>query len=205
MNSSVSHVMDYFGGAYVINLDRRPDRLDEITDELDRIGLPFKRFAAIDRKPGILGCGLSHLAVLKEARSLGLKNVLIFEDDFTFSIGKDAFWEKIADLSGTDFDVCMLGFNILRSQAHTDLLVKVLDAQTASAYIVNQCFYDTLIALYDEAMPLLEKTGRHWDYANDQVWKRLQPRSRWYAFKERLGKQRASWSDNSNSFMDYGI
>jgi len=197
--------MDFFGGVYVINLDRRPDRLDQITDELDRIGLPFKRFAAIDRKPGILGCGLSHLAVLKEAKTLGLKNILIFEDDFTFSIGKEAFWEKMGDLSGTDFDVCMLGYNIQHFRAHTELLVKVIEAQTASAYIVNQSFYDRLITLYEEAMPLLQRTGHHWLYANDQIWKRLQAGANWFAFKERLGKQRPSWSDNSEAFMDHGV
>ena len=194
-----------FGGVYVINLDRRPDRLDQITEELDKIGLPFKRFAAIDRKPGTIGCGLSHLAVLKEARDLGLKNVLIFEDDFTFSVGKEEFWEKMADLSGTEFDVCMLGYALKHFRMHSKLLVKVLEAQTASAYIVSQCFYDTLIALYEETMPLLEKTRRHWDYANDQAWKRLQPGANWYAFKERIGKQRPSWSDNNNSFTDYGL
>jgi glycosyl transferase family 25 len=193
-----------FGGVYVINLDRRPDRLDEITGELDKIGLPFKRFAAIDRKPGILGCGLSHLAVLKEARELGLKNVLIFEDDFTFTVGKEEFWKKMADLSGTEFDVCMLGYALLHYRMHTSLLVKVLEAQTASAYIVSQSFYDPLIALYEEAMPLLQKTGHHWIYANDQVWKRLQPAANWFAFKERLGRQRPSWSDNNDAFADYG-
>ena len=199
--------MDHLGGVYVINLDRRPDRLDEITDELDRMGLPFKRFAGSDRKPGILGCGLSHLAVLKEAKSLGLKNVLIFEDDFTFLVEKDDFWKKIAAFFETQdfFDVCMLGYNMQEAQPHNSLLMKVLEAQTASAYIVNQSFYDPLITLYEEAMPLLEKTGHHWLHANDQAWKRLQPRANWFAFKERIGRQRPSWSDNSEAFMDHGV
>ena len=199
--------MDKFGGVYVINLDRRTDRLAEFTAEMDKIGLPFKRFAGIDRGLGILGCGLSHLAVLKEAKSLGLKNVLIFEDDFTFLVEKDIFWKKIEAFFETQdfFDVCMLGFNIQASRPHSSLLVKVLEAQTASAYIVNQCFYDQLINLYEQAMPLLANTGYHWVYANDQVWKILQPRANWFAFKERLGRQRPSWSDNSNAFIDEGV
>jgi glycosyl transferase family 25 len=197
--------MEQLGGVYVINLDRRTDRLTEITEELNKIGLPFKRFSAIDRKPGILGCGLSHLAVLKEARERGLKNVLIFEDDFTFLVSKEVFWEKIRDLSGTTFDVCMLGYNLQHSQPHTSLLVKVLEAQTASAYIVNQSFYDPLIALYEDAMPLLENTGYHWIYANDQIWKDLQAGANWFAFKERIGRQRPSWSDNAENFMDHGV
>ena len=33
---------------YVINLDRRPDRLEAITADLDRAGLAFERIKAID-------------------------------------------------------------------------------------------------------------------------------------------------------------
>ena len=199
--------MEPFGGVYVINLDRRTDRLAQITEELSRIGLPFKRFTGIDRKPGILGCGLSHLAVLKEAKALGLKNILIFEDDFTFSVGAAEFWTKIRGFfeSQPDFDVCMLGHSIQHYRIHTSLVLKVLEAQTASAYIVNAGFYDALIQLYEEAMPLLEATGYHWIYANDQVWKKLQPAAKWLAFKDRLGRQRPSYSDNSEAFMDHGV
>ena len=195
-----------FGGVYVINLDRRPDRLKEITKELDDIGLTFKRFPGIDRKPGIYGCGMSHLAVLKEARRLGLKNVLIFEDDFTFHVSKETFWATMNDfLYEADYDVLMLGYSIQHSKPHREGVLKVLEAQTASAYIVNQRFYDALIALYEEAMPLLLSTGQHWVYANDQVWKKLQPRADWFALTPRLGRQRPSWSDNSNAFMDHGV
>lgn len=199
--------MEPFGGVYVINLDRRTDRLAQITEELARVGLPFKRFTGIDRKPGILGCGLSHLAVLKEAKALGLKNVLIFEDDFTFSVEAAEFWTKIRKFfeSQPDFDVCMLGHSLQHYRIHTSLVLKVLEAQTASAYIVNAPFYDQLIELYEEAMPLLEATGCHWIYANDQVWKKLQPAANWFAFKDRLGRQRPSYSDNSEAFMDHGV
>ena len=200
-------LVDHFGGIYVINLDRRADRLKEITEELERMELPFQRFSAIDRKPGILGCGLSHLAVLKEAREKGLKNVLIFEDDFTFLVDKATFFQQIENLFEQQplFDVCMLGYNLIHHRMHSPLLYKVLEAQTASAYIVSSQFYDPLISLYEEAMPLLEKTGRHWDYANDQIWKKLQANADWFAFKKRIGRQRPSWSDNSEAFMDHGV
>ena len=87
--------MDNFGGVFYINLEKRKDRLLQIENELTTYDLPFERFEAIEMKPGIVGCGYSHLAVLKEARERGLPNVLIFEDDFEFIVDKTEFWSQI--------------------------------------------------------------------------------------------------------------
>lgn len=189
---------------YVINLDHRTDRLEEITKELE--GLKFKRFPAIKTSPGMIGCGLSHLAVLKEARDLGLKEVLIFEDDFTFSESKEHFWKTVEEfLKNETYDVVMLAYALNSSKPYKPGILKVLDAQTASAYIVNNRFYDTLINLFEEAMPLLQSTRKHWLYANDQIWKKLQPGAEWFAFEPRMGYQRKSFSDNTQSVTDYRV
>ena len=170
-------------------------------------GINAERFAAIAATPGIVGCGLSHLAVLRLARDRGLKNVLIFEDDFQFVVYKEQFWEVLNAFfeRGIPYDVLMLSYSIQTAQPIDTLITKVLEAETASAYIVNACFYDALIELYEEAMPQLAATGMHWIWANDQIWKRLQPTSRWFATTLRLGKQRASYSDNSLQYMDRGV
>jgi GR25 family glycosyltransferase involved in LPS biosynthesis len=195
------------GGVFYINLDHRLDRKEQIEGELAAMGLPFERFPAIKKKPGILGCGQSHLAVLKEAQRRGYESVLIFEDDFQFLVDKDTFWKTFnsAAESISTFDVIMLGYYVQKSEAFSDLFEKVHDGQTASGYIVHSRMYTKLIQLYEWAMPLLESTGQHWIYANDQIWKRLQPTSEWYAFKTRIGKQRASYSDCGESQADYGI
>jgi glycosyl transferase family 25 len=201
------------GGAFYINLARRGDRRAEVEEELKRLGLVAERFEAIERRPGIVGCGLSHLEVLRTARARGLPNVLVLEDDFQAVVEPAAFWGALEAFfrgpQAEEFDVLMLAYYApavgpVGGQG-PDLLVKVVEAQTASAYIVNARMYDRLIELYEWAIPELQKTGRHWDFANDQVWKRLQPASNWYAFKERLGKQRASFSDTAERFHDYGI
>jgi glycosyl transferase, family 25 len=195
------------GGVFYINLDHRQDRRDRIEGELTTIGLPFERFPAIKQKPGILGCGKSHLAVLKEAQRRGYESVLIFEDDFQFLVDKEAFWKTFhaAAESIKSFDVIMLGYYVQKSEPLSDWFEKVHDGQTASGYIVHSRMYAKLIELYEWAMPLLQSTGQHWIYANDQVWKRLQPTSEWYAFKTRIGKQGASYSDCGESQADYGI
>lgn len=199
--------MQHLGGVFYINLDKRTDRRREIELELTGAGITAERFAAIAATPGIVGCGLSHLAVLRLARDRGLKNVLIFEDDFQLVVYKEQFWEVLNAFfeRGVPYDVLMLSYSIQTSQPIDTLITKVLEAETASAYIVNACFYDALIELYEEAMPLLAATGKHWIWANDQIWKRLQPTSRWFATTLRLGKQRGSYSDNSLQYMDRGI
>jgi hypothetical protein len=199
--------MQHLGGVFYINLDRRLDRKAEIEAELAAVGLCGERFAGIERSPGIIGCGQSHLAVLKIARDRGLKNVLIFEDDFQFLVTAERFWERLNTFfrRGRPFDVLMFSYATEQTEPVDDLIMKVVSADTASAYIVSSAFYDPLIDLYETYLPLLASTGEHWIYANDQIWKRLQPGAQWYAFVERMGKQRGSYSDNSLQYMDRGF
>ena len=193
-----------FGGVFVINLDRRTDRLEQFTAEMSKLDLPFERFPAIATEFGIDGCGLSHLSVLKLAKERGYKNVLIFEDDFELVVSKEVFWSTLSSfLETTPFDVYMLSHGIETSEHFTDATVKVTCAQGAAGYIVHESFYDMLINLYEDAMPTLQITKQHWIYANDQIWKRLQPSSRWYAAASYLGKQRGSYSDLAGRWVDY--
>ena len=199
--------MEHLGGVYVINLDRRTDRLEEFQEEMDMLQLPFKRFPGILKTPGTVGCGMSHLAILKEARDLGLKNVLIFEDDFMLQVSKDEFWGAVDDFFKTekDYDVFLLAAWIKKKTDHSDRLFRVQEAQGASAYIVNSWFYDPLIELYEETLPKLEATGRHWLYSRDQSWKTLQPEGVWLTTKKILGRQRPSIADTGKLpvFKDY--
>ena len=199
--------MDKIAKIVYINLERREDRRQEIEQELAQFGLSGERFNAIAKTPGIVGCGLSHLAVLKNAQEAGWENVLILEDDFQFVVPKETVNEQLQafwDLS-IPWDVIMLSYNMKVSLPYNDLIGRATYASTASGYIVNRHFYPQLIAVLDESIPLLESTGKHWLYANDQCWKNLQETSQWFYFMTRLGKQRGSFSDNSNQYMDYGV
>jgi GR25 family glycosyltransferase involved in LPS biosynthesis len=191
-----------------INLDKRTDRLEQIQSELKRFNLENKaeRFPAIYHPSGTVGFGKSHLSVLKLAKERKYKNVLILEDDFHFVVSKDEF-ETYLQLLFTnlkEYDVCMFSYNANKSEpSKYPFLLRLLDGQTASGYLVNEKYYDTLINLYEKAIPLLETTGQHWIYANDQIWKKLQAVDTWYCFTNRLGKQRHGFSDNSQTYMEY--
>ncbi|SFJ15199.1 glycosyltransferase family 25 protein [Albimonas pacifica] len=86
-----------FERIYVVNLDSRPDRLRGVEAQLARVGLridggvvrrlPAVRPAEKGDWPslGALGCYMSHLTILREARDDGLGAVAIVEDDLDFS------------------------------------------------------------------------------------------------------------------------
>ena len=90
---------------WVINLDRAPDRLDRISRQLQRLGLPFTRLPAVDARaltadqraaldeagyrrkhgmeplPGELGCYLSHVESMRLFLAGQAEFTLILEDD----------------------------------------------------------------------------------------------------------------------------
>jgi len=200
----MSHNIDKI---FYINLDKRTDRRYEIEEELNNMELPYERFPAIYHKQGNVGCGYSHLSILKIARDRGYKNVLIFEDDFTFLVSKDElemYLEKLFD-NFDNFDVCFLSYNCnsFEDIPPYDFIKRVLDSQTASGYIVNEKCYSKLIELYEQTIPLLEKTDHHWLYSTDMSWKIFQKQDMWICFDKRFGKQRSSYSDNSGAYVSY--
>ncbi len=202
MSNNIEHI-------FYINLDKRTDRKIEFEIEMKKLNWSAERFPGIYYPPpkGIVGCGKSHLAVLKLAKERKYKNVLIMEDDFECIESPEIFEEELEKLFTfkPDFDVCFLSYNLLESEVIKDLLFlkRVLFSTSASAYIVNEHYYQKIIDLYEEAFPKLEQTMEHWIYANDQVWKSLQQQDNWYCFVKRLGKQRDGFSDNANKNIIY--
>lgn len=207
--------MENIDHIFYINLDKRQDRRVEIDAELSKqfshiSGIPEKieRFAGIEAPPkkGIVGCTQSHLEVLKLAKERGYTNVLIFEDDFVFEMSPKEFETGVQaffDLN-IEYDVLMFAYNLEQSaDTQYPFLKKALAAATASCYLVNNTMYDPLINMYTNAIPLLDTTMYHWLYANDQIWKQLQPQSNWYCFNPRAGRQRPGYSDNSDTYMDF--
>ena len=68
---------------FVVNLERRPDRLESIKKEMDYIGWDYELFKAVDLNHHG-GCTLSHVEIIKIAKERGYKSVLVIEDDCTF-------------------------------------------------------------------------------------------------------------------------
>ena len=98
---------------FFINLDHRTDRRVEIENELDIKGLEYERFPAIRHETiGGVGCGRSHIGVLRLAKERGYKRILVLEDDFMFTTDSLDIIKKLDDIT---FDVCLLSCNLLDS------------------------------------------------------------------------------------------
>jgi hypothetical protein len=190
--------------AFYINLDSRTDRREQFEAECSKMGIEVERFPAIVHpKGGALGCSASHLQVLKLARDRGLPTVTIFEDDFEFLISKEAFASVLANFP-EDYDVVMIGYNLVQGEEYNDMFGRTLEAQAGSGYVVHKKAYDILIGHWEQSLERFEqKPHEHWNYTCDQSWKSLQPKLRWYHTIPRVGRQRAGWSDLNNTYVEY--
>lgn len=148
-------ILDTFQSVYLVNLRRRPDRLNAALDALRTAGWPFKDptiFSAIDCQKvpvpwgwksgdGAWGCRQSHVAILQHCINEGLEPVLILEDDIVlrsnFVEKVTKFLEEVPD----DWECLMLG-----GQHHATPkkvksgIVKVTSAQRTHAYAVRGKF-----------------------------------------------------------------
>jgi len=56
--------------AFYINLDTRPDRKEHVETQLNMIGIKADRFKAIKLNNGAIGCSMSHLKLLENAKKI---------------------------------------------------------------------------------------------------------------------------------------
>ena len=90
--------------AYVINLNKRPDRWDNIQKSFKNSSIELIRLPAIENKKGHIGCGLSFLKAVKYAKKHNMKTILIFEDDNKPLKGFDQRWKIIKEWLDTNLD-----------------------------------------------------------------------------------------------------
>ena len=109
-------VFDYFNKVYLINLDRRPDRLENFKKEVEKYNLgEFERISAVDGelldtskynsrlKSGELGLLLTNKIIFEDAVKNNYDKILIVEDDCCFTDEIKNFDELITYLS-EDYD-----------------------------------------------------------------------------------------------------
>jgi glycosyl transferase family 25 len=161
--------IEFFDRVYVINLPNRVDRRKAIEKELIKAGMPFtpgkvELFPAIRpdsagsfKSIGYRGCFLSHLTVLKQARDLQLNNVLVLEDDLTFSDHFKEYEDQlITQLHQINWDFVNFGYFPDQSVKPGESDFGTLTLKPLSRKIIGAHFYGVNGKVFDKLINFLE-------------------------------------------------
>ena len=158
----------YFDKICCINLDNRPDRWRYVSDHFSKFGLKDKvdRVSAVDVRDvskfqehekllqdnfsllAMCGCMLSHRKIIEAAKTAGLKNVLVFEDDIRIvQENISSLKNSIKDLDDHEWDIFYLGATYLWPIEKTGpYLVKVVEGAYAThAIAYNHTVFDKIL------------------------------------------------------------
>lgn len=197
-------INDIADKVYLMNMDKRPDRLAASSYQLSKNNIEFERFAAIDgslvfnptsMNSGQWGNYLSHFKIVEHCALNNVNTVAIFEDDVEFC---DDFEEKFArlyPLIPSNWDMIYLGYNRVAGETsptgHPDI-VKIRGGYAIHAFILNR---SAIVRAYSD---LLDNKCQA-----DVYYAQLQSTMNVYSFFEQLCSQSPDWSDIDNAFVNH--
>lgn len=191
----------------VINLDSRPDRLLQFTDEMKRIGIgAWRRLRAVDGREeypdlhpyysGSIGCSLSHVLAFREAKWDEVDAVLICEDDVQFLVDKPTLASAIDEfLDNPRLDVLAL-YGRARGGSHqiSPQLRIVVGLVGTVCYVIKPHMASVVGDLFIRGVNDLERGNRRGK--SDIIWNKLQRQTYYFA------APRKKYSQNREGFSD---
>jgi len=209
---------DFFDGIFLINLDEREDRLKESINEFAKYDLKPKafRFPAIKfntRHPmaGRAGCFSSHRAIIQLAKDNGLKNVLVFEDDFMFLQNpKEVLQKNVEFLSKNDWHLFYLGQTTTSEVVEKPLevvcdgVLRLRGGLATHTICYNQSIYDVLLNEIPGPEGIINWLMER-ESMDGFIMREIQPKNEFkcYTTDPMLCIQRPSYSNIDNKFADY--
>lgn len=176
----------------VINLDSRPDRLEEFSDEATKLGLTsWRRFTAVDGRrqfpdldpfySGSIGCSLSHVYAFDEAQWDTRDALLVCEDDVEFLVDKPTLATAIQEfLENPNLDVLAL-YGRARGGSHhiSDTLRIVVGLVGTVCYVVKPHMVGVIGDLFTQGVEDLKLGKRRGK--SDVLWNQLQKKGYFFA------------------------
>jgi GR25 family glycosyltransferase involved in LPS biosynthesis len=166
-------INEAFPHKFCINLDRRPERWQQMRAKFERCGIDgVQRFAAVDGQHAIIppnwsdslgayGCLRSHLEIIEQAKRLGWPNVLIFEDDAALD---PELHEKFASYFAQvpdDWEMLHFGANHMAAPVEVAAnVVRITSANSTFAYALNRSVFDAFIDLNTRALTAVDLNNR---------------------------------------------
>jgi GR25 family glycosyltransferase involved in LPS biosynthesis len=212
-NADTGCLENRVGYVGIISLTSRPDRLRNVQQQLQMMGLHrWEVIPAIAHPCGGLGCSLSHILATERCAQSGHQLCLIVEDDFelvgNFTTQMEEMICKGLNVS-SEWDVLLPSSNVLlfEKSPKYSYVRRVLNAQTTSSYIVHSLYSHTLRHRFTQGAAALNayKCKTRSEHSIDIHWKSLQRIDRWFVFEPRIGRQAPSYSDIEKRNVAYGV
>ena len=212
----MNNPFDFFEKICCINLDRRPDRWKDCQDNFKKLGIleRVERFPAMDYSTsenipaglrGKFGCTHSHLEIIRRAKHMMLKNILIFEDDIHLHRPADEIQKAVG--AGTselpdNWEMLYLSANPLDNpnslNDFSPSLCQLNLAFTTHAFAVNHTAYDLIlndINTPDDLLNLISMILEKHVSIDGYLMAKVFPNQKSYIAKKLLFSQRNSFSD----------
>ncbi len=198
-------INNYFDKIYCINLRKRSSRWERVKSEFEKHNLIVDGYTQPKSnilKPGEVGCLLSHLEIIKNAKNTNLKNILITEDDVEFDIDLNRKFFEYENELPENWDMLYLGANHGLCNPYepnppikiTEHVYKVRHAYSTHAYAINFTSYDCIINH-------IEKMTRPLDVMYSQIQSSLNV----YLFRPHIAWQINGYSDIMETEVDYSF
>lgn len=200
-----------FDKIFLVNLDKRTDRLDKSMNMLEKynLGDKLKRFSAIEApksvkekkdnkgriiKRGAVGLVLSLVEIIKESKLNDYESILVLEDDFIFK-NEDFSKSVSSQLNSIEWDVFYLGANLhYKLNPKSDNLFEIKGGYATHAVAYNKSFYDFFLENFNEG-----KIGIIDVWLSEFAQEKLNCYCSWPI----LATQRESYSDIENVECNY--
>lgn len=189
---------------FLVNLERRKDRLESIQKELDYIGWDYEYFPAIDTNDHV-GCTKSHLEIIKIAKERKYPKVLVIEDDCTIMPYAKSFIERCeSETIGFEFAVVNLAPTINRPINLSEKHKWFLDATNLppkeehhrGIFATNMIMYHETI--YDKVLEIEEPSKIGYYAIDDFIYQFVTSKYQSYVPMLPIGPQISDWSDVSH-------
>jgi GR25 family glycosyltransferase involved in LPS biosynthesis len=195
---------NYFEKIYYVNLYRRPDRNQDCINELSKHDIVAERFNAVDANelnlPSWMGCLLSNLEIIKNAKKMGFNNILILEDDVIFNENFEILFNNYISQVPDEWDMLYLSGNHNEHVGFTknmisDNVIKCYMTYSTHSFAIKSTVYDLIISYLtnNQTKPV------------DVLYTNIQKMCNAYSLWPGLTTQRVGFSDIENKFVDNRI
>jgi GR25 family glycosyltransferase involved in LPS biosynthesis len=203
-------LFERFDEVFCVNLDRRPDRLENFNKQVEKYDLGnYTRVSAVDGKllpqelksknllDGEIGLILTVENIVKSSIEKKYESILIIEDDcyFTEEIEKI---ETYFELLPADWDMLYMGGN---HNTHSGILPP--DIINNKVVRLRNTFTTHFVGLKSNVFQSIIELTKHRHKALDVMYCDLQKRVNAYSFYPVIAKQISDYSDIQSRVVDY--